>query len=169
MTLKTKALRVDSLKNHLQKLDSLAFHTPDTASSKSIKSTNHTLEFISQKGAYISVEQDTSGNKAIPIQKTSQASSGVLKVELITDLTDFRFQLIGSNDNVAYEKRNQKEMVFNTVKAAKYRIRVLIDTNKDGKWSYGNLLNNEEPEEVFLYNEEISIRENWEVKLDITI
>ena len=157
-----------------QLLDSLISSaiTEDTVLVDSAKSQKQTPtpEFLlsTQAGAFVSVENDTSSNKSIPVKRISTKSSGVLKVSLDTDETHFYFQLLDQNNNVVHQVANTKTFNLSSVRAGQYNIRILIDSNQDGKWSYGNLLKNEEPEEVFITQEKTSIRENWEVELSIT-
>ncbi|SNS46297.1 Ig-like domain-containing protein [Ekhidna lutea] len=126
------------------------------------------LKLIIDKGGFVSVENDTSAQKALPLSKPTKQSAGVLKLTVQTDETHFTIQLIDENGKVAYQKSNEKNITFNTIKPSNYTVRALIDDNKDGKWSYGNLLKNQEPEQIFLYRQETSIRENWVVELGIT-
>ena len=135
---------------------------------KPTSTTRPALSVFTETGAFISVEQDTSSVKSIPLRKPDAKSTGVLSVALNTASSDFTFQLLDNNNEVAYSKANQKNFSFPSVKSGKYKIRVLIDSNRDGNWSYGNLLQNEEPEEIFIYEEETSIRENWVVELNIS-
>ncbi|MEJ6711996.1 MAG: hypothetical protein QNK65_07495 [Flavobacteriales bacterium] len=57
-------------------------------------------------------------------------------------------------------------MRFNELLPGSYQIRITLDTNKDGAWSAGNYLKDEQPEKVFYYTEEINLRENWELEID---
>lgn len=134
------------------------------------KKATSTPQFIlsTQKGAFVSVENDTSTNKSIAVKRFSPKSSGVLKVSLETEETHFHFQLLDQNDKVVHQVSNTKSFNLPSVRAGQYNIRILIDSNQDGKWSYGNLLKGEEPEEVFIAEEKTSIRENWVVELSIT-
>ena len=45
-----------------------------------------------------------------------------------------------------------------------YTIRVKIDTNEDGQWSYGNIRNHTAPEPIFFMEEAFEVRANWELE-----
>ena len=67
-----------------------------------------------------------------------------------------------------HASRNQKDLTFSKVTPGKYAIRALIDNNKDGKWSAGNLLLNTVPEDIYLHKEETAVRENWVLEIEIS-
>jgi len=46
-----------------------------------------------------------------------------------------------------------------------YRLRIIYDINKDGKWTTGNFLTGQQPEPVSFIPLEIEIKENWENEL----
>ncbi|MEQ8907103.1 Ig-like domain-containing protein [Ekhidna sp.] len=127
------------------------------------------LEIKLIEGAFVSAEKDTSKVKSIPLQVPKEQQTGKLKIKLDTELTHFTLQLITKRDKVLYQIANQKNIIFSSIKPDTYKIRILIDSNKDGNWSYGNLIQNQEPEEVYLHPEETSVRENWEIELSITL
>lgn len=154
---------VDSLLTSIAALDTL--DQDSTNSSK--KNKKRVLSLHSEKATFITVESDTSKAKSLNFKKPAEAPKGVLKVSINTDLSNFWFQLLDKNNKVIYKKSNSKSFTLNSVKPGTYGIRILIDNNKDGKWSYGNLLSNQEPEDVFIYTESTSIRENWVVELNI--
>lgn len=126
------------------------------------------LEIKFNDGTFISAENDTSEVKSVIIKKPKEAPKGTLKLKLLTERESFILQLIDSSGKVKYQRKNQKDVTFASIKPGTYRVRILIDNNGDGKWSYGNLLKNQQPEEVFLFDQDLSIRENWVIE-DVNI
>ncbi|MBQ4819967.1 Ig-like domain-containing protein [Aquimarina sp. MMG016] len=59
---------------------------------------------------------------------------------------------------------DEKTLVFDNLDPGKYFIRVVFDTNKNGKWDTGNFLKGLQPEKVSYYPQEIDVRANWELK-----
>ncbi|HEX7585694.1 MAG TPA: Ig-like domain-containing domain [Prolixibacteraceae bacterium] len=53
---------------------------------------------------------------------------------------------------------------FPFLKPEKYKIRLILDSNKNGKWDTGFLAGNIEPEEVVYYPKIIKVRSNFEYK-----
>lgn len=145
----------------------------DTATNDSIQQApltrfNRKLELVIGQNSFISVEGDSSTTKTITLEIPKKKPTGSLQLDVDTEYASFNVQLIDKSGRVKYESRNNKKINLPLIKPDTYQIRVLIDTNGDGKWSYGNLLKDEQPEEVFLYSEEISIRENWVVEMSIS-
>jgi hypothetical protein len=58
---------------------------------------------------------------------------------------------------------------FSWLKPETYRIRVIFDTNDNGKWDTGNFLEHKQPERVLHYPAPIEIRANWEKVETFTI
>lgn len=127
------------------------------------------IEFIINKGAFMSVESDTSKQTKIAHRKEFSEPHGVLKLDLVTQHNAFIVQLINNNNEVTYTSKNNKHPSF-TVRPSEYSVRILIDSNEDGTWSPGNLLRNQEPEPIYLYPPKITVRENWIIEdIDIAI
>lgn len=47
-----------------------------------------------------------------------------------------------------------------------YYARAIIDTNRDGKWTTGNVNDKLQPEDVYYYPKKINLKKNWEIKQD---
>ena len=59
-----------------------------------------------------------------------------------------------------------KPLYFEKLLPARYEIRLIVDSNKDGKWTAGNYFDNVLPEKVYYYPELINLRANWELEVD---
>lgn len=120
------------------------------------------------KGAFISVEGDTSKVQTISIQEVSAETTGTLLVEIISLEKSFEVQLLDTKDEVVESVKNSKKLTFKNLPAGEYKLRVLVDENQNGVWDYGNIFTRLEPEPVHYYrtqegNSVFPIRENWEV------
>ena len=82
---------------------------------------------------------------------------GVVEYPILVQLTDTE----GRMQLEIYAKEEQV-FEFNNIEPSKYLIRVIQDSNGNGKWDTGNFLKNKQPEKVKYYPEEIEIRANWE-------
>ncbi|MCO6499980.1 MAG: Ig-like domain-containing protein [Vicingus serpentipes] len=47
-----------------------------------------------------------------------------------------------------------------------YHLKLIIDTNQNGKWDTGDYFKNQQPEKVILYKKEINIRANWDNEIN---
>lgn len=52
---------------------------------------------------------------------------------------------------------------FNLIDPNLYNVRIIYDTNKNGRWDAGNFLENRQPEEVIYFPTAIDVRSNWDV------
>lgn len=121
------------------------------------------LTFDLSPGAFISIEGDSSRLASVHHQRSTKLKYGTLKLKIETTFQSFNVQLLSSSGQVKYEQQNTKNPEF-IVLPSTYKVRILIDNDNDGVWSYGNLLKDKEPENVYLFPDEIPVRENWIVE-----
>ena len=76
---------------------------------------------------------------------------------IIVDLLDEKFNIIERKYVTQAE-----ELPFLNLIPAKYKMRVIYDTNGNGIWDTGNYLLKKQPEKVIYYPKEIEIRANWD-------
>ncbi len=83
----------------------------------------------------------------------------VEKYPVIVQLTDEKEVVISEKTTT-----KQEVLTFDNLNPSKYLIRVIFDTNKNGKWDSGNFLQGIQPEVVRYFPEIIDVRANWELK-----
>jgi uncharacterized protein (DUF2141 family) len=119
------------------------------------------------KGVFISIENDSSKIIKVPIPFLKPDETGTLSVDVKTKETNFEVQLVTKDYKILQRFRNSKKIIFKNIPPAEYKLRALIDTNKNTKWDVGNVNKQEEPEKIIYYKSEskyeFSIRANWEV------
>ena len=78
-------------------------------------------------------------------------------------MTPVIIQLIETNDKtVAQEiKSNSETISFKYLTPKKYKIRIIYDTNNNGKWDTGSYLQKQQPEPVDYFSEIQEVRANW--------
>lgn len=132
------------------------------------------ISFFSGKGSFISVELDSSQTLSRNYSFYDPANFGIIKGNILSETNSFIIQLLDERYNVIYTIKNNSNYIFDMVEPANYFIRVLFDTNNNGEWDPGNLLEKEKPEPVIFYFDEeantrkLSIKANWELT-DINI
>ncbi len=94
--------------------------------------------------------------------------NGIQKINIETNYKSFIVQLVTQDYEIVEERINEKTIILNNLVPDKYKIRILIDANNDGKWSPGNMKKQIEPEPVYIYPELIIIRADWQTSLDLT-
>lgn len=58
----------------------------------------------------------------------------------------------------------KEEYSFPDLKPGKYKLRIIIDENANGKWDPGSFLLKKLPEEVKYFSEEIELKANWDIQ-----
>jgi uncharacterized protein (DUF2141 family) len=119
------------------------------------------------KGAFISIDQDSSKtlSKNITFRKTDE--TGLITGKIETQEKNYEVQLLSSDNTISEKLRNPKELNFKFVEPKDYKIMVIIDSNGNGKWDPGSFEKKIEPEKVIFYKSEegkysFPIRANWE-------
>lgn len=59
---------------------------------------------------------------------------------------------------------NTQKAKLNYLKPGKYKVKLILDPNGNGKWDTGNYRLKTQPEQVFYFSKVIEIRSNWELK-----
>lgn len=128
-------------------------------------STDPTLSFKLNinKAAFISIENDSSKEMRTTVTLKKAEDYGLIKGEVKIDYDHFIVQLLSSDFKVVDEVFNQKQYIFKMVPAAKYKVRVLVDLNKNGKWDPGSMEEFILPEPIVFLKEELTVRANWEL------
>ncbi len=73
-------------------------------------------------------------------------------------------QLLNSSDHVVKEVRmTDNTAQFFYVTPDKYYLRLILDSNNNGRWDTGDYASGRQPEQVYYYNEQIECRAKWDV------
>ena len=121
------------------------------------------------KGAFISVENDSSAAKSIQYTFANPKNFGSIQGTVATEANKFTVQLLQPKTfKVVEELLDKKNFTFQMIPPGEYQIRVLIDENENGQWDPGNVHKREEPEPVLFSKGTTVLKANWEVK-DILI
>ncbi len=157
----TKDFTIDTLKNQITIISIVT----EIESDEKKKTTPPQLTY--GKGALISINQDSTKRftKALKISKEDELGKVLITVD--TKEPNFIIQLTTPDDQVVSSVKNVKEHSFGYLEPKEYKVRVIIDQNKNGKWDPGNFYQKIEPEKVILYKSEegkysFPLRANWE-------
>jgi uncharacterized protein (DUF2141 family) len=75
-------------------------------------------------------------------------------VQLLTEKEEFVSEIIASE---------KQDFLFEHLSPAKYLVKIIFDTNKNGVWDAGNFMKKIQPEKVMFYNKSITLKKNWNV------
>jgi uncharacterized protein (DUF2141 family) len=122
-------------------------------------------ELQSTAGWLISVEKDSAVSASINVIAPAIADVGLVRGAIYTTNKSYFIELINSSGETVTSLNNPRETYeFKNVQPGKYRIRVKIDTNENGEWSYGNIRKHTAPEPIFYLEEFFDVRANWELE-----
>ena len=64
---------------------------------------------------------------------------------------------------------NNRNLRFNYLKPGIYTLKVINDTNNDGKWTTGSFEKKIHPERIIHFKNPIDIKENWDIEVNINL
>jgi hypothetical protein len=99
---------------------------------------------------------------------------GTLKLKVITPTNwdfskqNYIIQLLDEKENVIRVDAIENEKIINYeyLYPQKYKLKIIVDENANGKWDTGNLLSKQQAEKVIYYSELIQVRSNWDLDLE---
>jgi len=120
------------------------------------------------KGAFITVDNDSSKSEDIKIRIPRPEETGSIALEINTEEPHFHVQLLTSDFKIIRSFRDLKKYTFSYLKPAEYKIIVIVDANNNRRWEAGNFYERREPEKIILYRSlekkyNIPVRANWEI------
>ena len=98
----------------------------------------------------------------------SKVGQLLLKVEITDFPGPFVMQLISSKGEIVKEEnitKNSSTFNYKNLAADEYKIKLLIDENKNGVWDSGNYYLHTQPERIIFYENPLTVRANWEMEL----
>ena len=114
-------------------------------------------------------------NKRTGIQfvadKPENYSMLTLKVTVPEPNKQYLIELLDEQKNVVRTDAVTKStsVVYRNFLTQKYKVRVVYDANKNGRWDSGNVKRRAQPENIWLNEKEITLRPNWEAEEPIDI
>ena len=136
------------------------------------KSSGRRYGFLVPRGTFYSIEGDTTENIISQIDILVPKLLGVIQGTVHTSYESYELQLITEKFEIVKITHPGKSYRFTEVKPGEYLIRILVDSNNNGRWDPGDIRKGEQPEPVIIYkdpngNQKTSIRANWEMTLDL--
>ena len=91
-----------------------------------------------------------------------------LKISIPETIGQYIVQLLDEKENVTRENTIKKTEILNYayLYPQKYKVKIIYDTNSNGKWDEGNLLKKRQPEKVIYDAELINARSNWDSDIE---
>ena len=134
---------------------------------------NSRYQLIFSYGAFTTIYGDKNKRQGIPFQldKPENYSQLTLKVNVPDEKQQYVLELLDLQDNVMRSTVVTKStsIAYKNFLTGKYKVRIIYDTNKNGRWDSGNVKLKAQPEHVWIYDKEISLRANWEAEEPVDV
>ncbi len=130
---------------------------------KTSKINKQELTLKIEKGALISIENDTLSTITKKTNERNIENYGTISGEIKIQNKNFIIELLDENYKLIDKLFNEKKYKFTYLKPNKYRIRLIVDANKNNKWDNINIQKNIEAESVYFINEVIKLKKNFDL------
>lgn len=128
-----------------------------------------------EKGAIRSIYNQPSDTitKYFRTTKQEDYSKITLQFDNAKPANDYIAQLYKGEDNVQremnFQSDQQDQLTIQHLRPETYKLRIIVDENKNGKWDPGNFSRKQQPEPVIYYEGEIEVRRNWENEVKVEL
>jgi uncharacterized protein (DUF2141 family) len=75
-------------------------------------------------------------------------------------------EIIGAGSRVVASQvvEGEATVTFGMMNPGKYNARMILDTNRNGRWDTGRYLRRQQPERVLVFSKDLNLKANWEVE-----
>jgi hypothetical protein len=130
-------------------------------------------QIVFNEGSFINIYGDKSKRmiKAFTLDKPENYSTLNLNVTVPDSTKSYVVQLMDNQKTILRSDVVKKSVTINykNYLADKYRIRVVYDTNNNGKWDSGNIKQGIYPENIWVQPVQYTLRPNWETNETLNI
>jgi len=129
--------------------------------------------FFIPPGTFTDIYEKWNDTVKIEFTAHSESDYGSVKMKFqknndspyVIQLTD----VTGASVYEEFKAANDTTFEFNNLDPRLYKIKLIRDSNDNGKWDTGNYLMHIQPEEVEFYPEDITVRANWDVEVSVKV
>ncbi|MEQ8239538.1 MAG: Ig-like domain-containing protein [Cyclobacteriaceae bacterium] len=118
------------------------------------------------KGAFNSIMNDSSKAEVITGKFYNPENYGTITVNTKTELINYQVRLVDSKQQTIAKMSNCVTCNFYALPPAEYSVRIFVDTDNNNRWSPGNILRLEAPEQIINFQEFTDLRANWAIELN---
>ena len=81
---------------------------------------------------------------------------------------DYVLQMLGAKGKVVKSEnvKSRTKFVFEGLQPGLYQFRLVVDTNKDNRWTSGSFERRKQPEQIFILSEELTVRPSWDLETE---
>ena len=130
-------------------------------------------DVVLNEGTFIDIFGNKNKKTTVSFQLNKEENYGTMTYNVVLPDTSkaYIFELLNTEKKLIESRKinRSQQIVFNTFSTGKYRVRVVYDLNKNGKWDTGDLQQRTLPEPIWYYNKEFTLRANFEQVEQITV
>lgn len=121
------------------------------------------------KGAFKDAHNNINDTIILPFSTKTFDDYGTLQVNVTLpdsgNTNNYIVQLLNDKENVCSEKHilKSQKVKFDFIDPGSYKIKVICDSNSNGKWDTGNYMEKLQPEKVYYYPSVITIKAGWDI------
>lgn len=134
---------------------------------------NSVYQLIFNEGSLTDIYGDKNKKLLTKFQLDKADNYGLLTLKVTTPDSSKAYvvELLNDQKNLVRTDPITKTttLTYKNYPVGKYRVRVIYDANKNGKWDSGNVKEKRQPENIWLNNKDIILRSNWEAEEPINI
>jgi hypothetical protein len=116
-------------------------------------------ENVSDSLSYIIETRESSDYGTIPL-----TIENVETYPLIVELISEKYEVTDS-----FTLRESTPLIFENITPGNYFLRIIFDSNENGRWDPGNFLQKLQPEKITYYPTKIEVRANWTVNTNFIL
>ncbi len=121
------------------------------------------LQLLIKKGAFMSVENDSSKKISKKFILKDPKKYGVIRIGVESNNTPFILQLLDDKYSVEQSVANKDTIEFQYVNPGEKFLRIIVDKNNNGRWDKGSFKNRIPAEKILFYSDTIKLKENWDI------
>ena len=173
---------IEEEKINLYRIDSLTNTKVDFSITQNINELNIDSEWQPDKNFILEIPPETitdifNETNADTLKSTfkinSSSSKGSLAVQIKTDTINafqYLYELRNNKDDIIAEGILQDTLLqIPDLTTSSYKFKTIQDSNSNSKWDTGNYLEKRQPEKIKQYEQEISIKKNFETEIEIDL
>ena len=119
--------------------------------------------------AFTDIYGNTNDTLNARLNTTSLENYGrlIMDVSLPAPGEQYILQLLNNDEEVLQQKLIHEDdtYLFEYLQQGNYMVRLIHDIHENGEWLTGDYLKKRQPEPVYMFPENIQVRENWDVEL----
>ena len=126
-----------------------------------------------ESGAFSDLNGNLQDSVPLSFKTKSAADFGKLSLKIRFNIKqDYQIELINELGKVVAERHvffplsssNVASLEFSDLQPNTYKVRIIYDTNANGKWDSGNLLKRVQPEKISMLSKQIKVISDWELE-----